>query len=123
MGSQRVIEISIALTEGTAVATALTEGTSIDFLFGSRDANFSTPARRKSASLVKKFVRDLNSTKQFAVVKFYGQAYRAISCFHDQVSVSSCCYYCVRGNYQIAMISQLNEAFNALHVVLYNNDI
>lgn len=99
---------------------ALLEGSSIDFLFGSKGGHWNTNESIK-ASRVKSYIKELDHPQQIAVTIFYYHLYRAIINYHTLLegNVFSNCYCCT-SRLRKELFDNIHEAYKQLYISIYN---
>ena len=97
--------------DGTLKVSALLDGSSIDFLFGVYNASQNSINRTK-ANNVKKFVRQLDSTSQIEIAKFYGSVYKAVVDYYNWREKNW--YWCCWDEQRIVMIKTIEAAYEEL---------
>jgi hypothetical protein len=93
---------------------ALSDGNTIDFLFGVRGSEVRSVASKANA--VKKFMRSLDEDGQQAVTKFYLVVYQSLDTYHKQLNHPCSCFW--SSSLRQNMLGDIEEAFECLQGIV-----
>jgi hypothetical protein len=101
---------------------ALLEGSSIDFLFGSKGGGHRSNEKIK-ADRVKNYIKELKSSQQHAVTIFYYHLYRAIISYHTALegsifNIGGC--YCCTTRLRKELFDKIDDAYKPLYISIYD---
>jgi hypothetical protein len=98
---------------------ALTDGNTIDFLFGVRGSEVRSVASKANA--VKKFMRSLDEHGQQAVTQFYLVVYQSLDRYHKSLDHPCSCFW--SGSLQQNMLGDIEEAFECLQGLVTKKNV
>jgi hypothetical protein len=97
--------------------SALLDGTTIDFLFGTSGMSRGMSAELK---ILKHFLHELSNQKQLAVIAFYVLVYDALIEYHEKVESCGVMGCCIAPFAKRKLRADIEDAFRPLYRSLYD---